>query len=98
MDRAITSNQNQMGLLQLMQGTGQKIKFFDMTKFMERLLPKVGIKDVDSFYFDVTAPPMPTPAGGMGTAGAQGAIAPQIGGRPTPEAANMVQAGGQGGI
>ena len=98
MDRAITSNQNQLGLLQLMQGQQGEVKFFDTSKIMERLLPKIGFRDVDSYYFKVKPPPAPPPQGGVAPTGAEGAIAPQIGARPVPGPRNMIQEGSAGGV
>lgn len=99
MDRMIMANQASLGLMQLLQGTGSqnKIKFFDVSKMLAVTLPKLGHKNVDDFFVEITPPPMPAETGGP--AGLAGSIQPQIGGGgEIPNEANNLQGGGLGGV
>jgi len=82
MEKAIQSNQTTVALLS--SGAvpqGGQARFFDMTKFMDKLLPKIGIDDFRDTYYKVSPPP-PQQAGGSGGSGAgiAGSISPQMGG------------------
>jgi hypothetical protein len=74
------------------------LKLFNITAFMEDLLVKLGHKDVERFT--ITIKPQ-QPAGGAAS-GDNGAMAgraqPQIGGGATPNAQQMMQQGGAGGL
>ncbi|MBQ09758.1 MAG: hypothetical protein CMD96_08210 [Gammaproteobacteria bacterium] len=78
MDRANMSNQAMAGLLQSGAVPQQDVRMIDTTKFMEEILPKLGFKDVQNFFFAVAPPPPQQEAGGLNPALA-GAGQPNIG-------------------
>ena len=59
MDRANMSNQAMIGLLQSGAITAQQIRLIDTTKFFEEILPKLGHKNVQDFFFEVVPPAQP---------------------------------------
>ena len=76
MDRANMSNQAMIGLLQSGAVTAQQVRLIDTTKFFEEILPKLGHKNVQDFFFEVAPPPQPQ--GGQNPALA-GAGQPNVG-------------------
>lgn len=53
MDRALQSNQVMLGLAQSGLIPRQGIKLFDPSAFMEDLLPKLGKKDIQKYFFSI---------------------------------------------
>lgn len=103
MDRALMANQ--MNLTLLTSGAlppGTPVKFIDPTVFLEDLLPKIGKKNVDRFFYRLPAPMMPPPEmaqGGGGQANGQaGMEQPQMNLLQMPMSQNDLQAGGSGGF
>lgn len=92
MDRAVMANQSMLGIMQtgIIDPTG--IRFFDATKFMEKLLPKLGYKNSESYFMTVIGMggmQLPAGAGGM-PANVQGAMQPQIGSMNKPIPVNPI--------
>lgn len=82
MDRAIVSNQNILALLQTGIIDPSTIKLFDVSAFMEDLLPKIGFKNISKYYASLTQAPiggMPPEAGGGMNPAIAGRMQPQIG-------------------
>lgn len=97
MDRATMANQSLLALLT--SGAPippEGIRFFNTTAFMETLLPKIGQKNVQDYFFMVQPPPLP-PQGGQDPAG-RGRAEPQIGATGMLNDMNDLQAGGMGGF
>ena len=103
MDRANISNQATLGIV----GTGiidpRGIKFFDTSKFMEILLPKLGHKNIKDFFLTVTPMPQTNPAavggetmggGGEMGAGMRGMLQPQVGNMNKPMPSGFSSTGG----
>ena len=81
MDRAVMANQSMIQLLSTGAIPKQEIRLFDTTKFMEKILPKIGYKNVQDYFFGVTPPPPEAPGGGAGRV-LQGAMGPAGGSAP----------------
>lgn len=86
MDRAIMANQSMIALLKAgVIQPGQKVNIFDITKFMDDLLPELGKKDVQNYVLPLITQ-QPQQQGGQGTqndaamAGGQEVQMPGIGG------------------
>lgn len=94
MDRAIMSNQSIIQLLSTGAVVDKGLKLFDTTRFMEKILPKLGHKNIQEYIIDVKPPPQQQQEGGG---------APGMAGQ-TPAAGellnmqNDLQAGGLGGL
>ena len=78
MDRANMSNQAMIGLLQSGAVPQQDVRLIDTTKFMEDILPKLGFKNTQDFFFAVAPPPPQPEQGGLNPALA-GAGQPNVG-------------------
>ena len=78
MDRANMSNQAMIGLLQSGAIPQSEVRLVDTTKFFEEILPKLGHKNVQDFFFNV-APAPPQQQGGLDPSLA-GAGQPVVGG------------------
>ena len=94
-DRAIMSNQAAISMLQMGISPPEGVRMVDTSQFLEEMLPKLGKKEIDKYFFMAFPPPLQQQAGGGSgeMEGMQGRMAPQIG----MEEANMLQAGGFGG-
>lgn len=92
-DRAIMSNQAAISMLQMGISPPEGVRMVDTSQFLEEMLPKLGKKEIDKYFFMAFPPPPQQPTGGGGMEGMQGGMAPQVG----MEEANMLQAGGFGG-
>ena len=77
MDRANMHNQAMIQLVQSGAIPAQSVKFIDSTMFMREILPKLGHKNVDDFFFEVQGA-QPEQQGGLNQALA-GAGQPNIG-------------------
>ena len=94
MQQAVAANQATMMLLQ--SGAikpSEKIKFFDLTKFMDSILPDMGYKDVQNFVFEVQG--LPPGMAQQGQGGGKG-VAPSA--APEQLQAMMGQMGGNQGV
>lgn len=82
MDRAIMANQSAIALLK--SGAvppNQKLRMFDTTKFMEDILPDLGIRNPLDYFMEVQAPAQQEAAPAAGTqndAAQAGAVEPQM--------------------
>jgi len=92
MDRAMMANQTTGQLLQMGALDATNAKFVNLAEFYVDLLPKLGRKDLKRYFIQAQQPPMEQPGG------AGGAMQPQVGDLTMPAEANMIQAGGMGGI
>ena len=100
MDRAIMANQAMVGLAQTGMVPREGIRLFNLTAFMEELLPMIGKKEIEKYFF-MAPPPQPQAqwpgGGGQGGAAIAGRSAAQLGqAGMAPE--NQAQVGGLGGI
>lgn len=101
MDRAIMSNRETAGMLQMGVLNPQNAVVFNVAKLMLDTMPKMGKKNFKDYLIQLQPPPMPPEAmgagGGQGGAAMAGRMQPQIGNMGMPAEANMIQAGGMGG-
>lgn len=105
MDRAIMANQATVAMMSAGMKP-QNPKIFDLTKFMEALLPKIGYKNIQDYSIPLgqgqqALGNMGGGGGAMPDNGAmRGAMSPQIGDMQAsmPDMANITQQGGLGGI
>lgn len=94
MDRMIQSNAVQLQLAQSGVIDPREVRLFDVTTIMEETLPKLGHRNVQKFFVDMSRAQLPAQTGGGGAG---------LGGSPQNVdelgiTANDVQAGGLGGI
>lgn len=82
MDRAIMANQSTLTLMKLGGGQNGSVRLFDLTKFMDDLLPKIGKKNTKDYYMEVNVPP-PQQEVPMNPA-VSGMVQPQIGNGSLP--------------
>ena len=64
MDKAVMSNQSMAQLVTAGIRPPQGMRFFDTTKFMERVLPKMNIRNPDEFFVDISQGQLPMGDGG----------------------------------
>ena len=98
MDRAVQANQSMIQLISTGAVPQRNLKLFDTSKFMEQLLPKIGYKNVQDYFIEVSQPPpeQGSPGGGRAIAAAAGAMQPQLRGGQLELAQSLL--GGNGGI
>ena len=101
-DRAMMSNQSLIQLVSIGAAPPEGVRLFDPTKFMEDVLPKLGHKDINKYFFTVKNAPQEEKQGGLNQ-GLAGLNTPQTGSGPEdvqtnpPDMMNMLQGGGNGG-
>lgn len=99
MDKAVMANQSLIALVSTGAVPMQQIRLFDTTKFMEQLLPKIGVKNYQDYFFDVQAPPPDAENGGDGSgpmASLSGALQNPGGGPMALNALQQFMSGGGG--
>ena len=78
MDRAIMANQAMIPLLQSGIAPPEGIKLFNIAKFMEDILPKLGKKNVQDYFIMIQPPQLPQQPGSA-------PLSPEVAGRIQPQ-------------
>lgn len=90
MDKMIMSNQSMAGVMGIPGAVPpQGLRFFDLTKVMDEVLPDMGMKNRRDFYFQSGQPQLPPQGAGGGGASIQGSLTPQVGGAGPPMAGGL---------
>src|SRR3990172_1964575 len=94
MDRGNVANQSMFQLAQMRALPPEGIEVWNPNAFMKKVLPKLGFKDVQNYFFKINNPP---PEEGTNGGGLNSAFSGQVAPQPLARE-NELQMGGMGGV